>query len=74
MCISSELLPLFLFYLAAARRDVARLNKIEIKEVVHCLYIYAARQLAVRRGFFHCFPQVFIDIWISHMLNMVVYH
>ena len=32
---------------------MARLNKIEIKEVVHCLDIYAARQLAVWCGFFH---------------------
>ena len=40
-------------YTSVARRDAARLHKIEIKEVVHCLYTYAARQLAVRRGFFH---------------------
>ena len=33
--------------------SAARLNIIEIKEVVHCLYICASRQLAVRCGFFH---------------------
>ena len=36
-----------------AWRDAARLNKIEIKEVVHCLYTYAARQLVVQIFFFH---------------------
>ena len=40
-------------YTSAARRDAARLNKIEIMEVVHCLYICPVRQLAVRRGFFY---------------------
>ena len=40
-------------YCTLARRGVARLNKIEISEVDHCLYICAARQLAVRRRFFH---------------------
>ena len=72
-----------------ARRGVARLHKIEIKELVHCLYICVSRQLAVRHRFFHlenflifgktvwlfhCFSQAFIDIWISHMFKMVVYH
>ena len=36
-----------------ARRGAVQLNKTEIKEVVHCLYICAARQLAVRCGFFY---------------------
>ena len=40
-------------YTSAVRCDAAQLNKIEIKEVVHCLYTYAAWQLAGRRGFFH---------------------
>ena len=60
------------------RRDAARLNELEIKEVVHCLHTHVAASGAVRifsfRKFSTVFPQVFIDIWISHVLNMVVYH
>ena len=74
---------------SAARRGAARLNKIEIMAVVHYLYICAARQLAVRCGFFYlenflffkktarfflCFTQVFMDIRIFHIFKIVVYH
>ena len=80
---------LSLLHTSAARRGAARLNKIEIMAVVHYLYICAARQLAVRRGFFYlenflffkktarfflCFTEVFLDIWIFHIFKIVAYH
>ena len=37
------------------RHDVVWLNKIEIKEVVHCLYTYAARIFSFRK--FSNFPK-----------------
>ena len=54
ICLSLQLLQQYSpLYTNAARRDAARLNKIEIMEVVHCLYICAARHLAVQRRFFY---------------------
>ena len=35
-------------YTSAAWRNAAWLNKIEIKEIVYCLYICTSRQLVVR--------------------------
>ena len=58
-----------------------QVNKIGIKEVIY--YLCMAGQLFYLQNFlifqkkvqlFHCFSQVFLDIWISHMLKEVVHH